>query len=233
MTRHGFYLAGGTALDLHLGHRRSVDLDWFTSARLDDPMRLAQEVRNEGLPFVTGPVERGTLHGSLFKVRVRFLEYQYPLLAPFVTWSAAGCLIVSQDDLACMKLSAVAQRGAKKDFVDIYSLGRSHRPLEDMLRLYQRKYSVEDISHVLSGLVFFDDGERERMPRMLWSVDWRSIKRAIQEWVQELARRRLGQAVLPGPFSKCKPIGFERAEEEGEAVRNCFTTEQQERSGCT
>src|SRR5438445_8352880 len=53
MAQRQFYLAGGTALALHLGHRRSVDLDWFTGVRIDDPMRLAQEVRSEGVPFVT------------------------------------------------------------------------------------------------------------------------------------------------------------------------------------
>jgi hypothetical protein len=87
-----------------------------------------------------------------------------------------------------MKLSAVAQRGAKKDFVDIYALGRNHRPLAEMLHLYERKYSIENLSHLLYSLVYFDDAERERMPRMLWQADWRSIKRTVQEWVRELAR---------------------------------------------
>src|SRR5205085_5249442 len=80
MVQREFYLAGGTSLALHLGHRRSVDLDWFTGARIDDPMRLAQEVRSEGAPFVTDFVERGTLYGSVFTVRASALEYRYPLL---------------------------------------------------------------------------------------------------------------------------------------------------------
>jgi hypothetical protein len=113
MVRREFYLAGGTALALHLGHRRSVDLDWFTGARLDDPMRLAQELRDEGVPFATDFVERGTLYGSVFAVRASALEYRYPLLEPWVLWAEMGCRIASLDDLACMRLSAIAQRGAK------------------------------------------------------------------------------------------------------------------------
>jgi hypothetical protein len=188
MTQRGFfYLAGGTALALHLGHRRSVDLDWFTGARIDDPMRLAQELRIEGVPFVTDFVERGTLYGSVDKVRVSAMDYQYPLLEPGVLWPEMGCLIASLDDLACMKLSAIAQRGAKKDFVDIYALGLNHRPLAEMLHLYERKYSVQNLSHVLYSLAYFDDAEKERIPRMLWRIDWRTIKRTIQEWVRELA----------------------------------------------
>src|SRR5689334_2644874 len=81
LTQHGFYLAGGTAVALHLGHRRSVDLDWFSAARLPDPLRLAQDLREQGVAFVTGQVAPGTLHGSVRGVRLGLLEYRYPLLA--------------------------------------------------------------------------------------------------------------------------------------------------------
>src|SRR5271154_4986084 len=81
LTRRGFYLAGGTAVALHLGHRRSVDLDWFTAEGIPDPLRLAQELREQGMGFVTGQVAPGTLHGSVRAVRVSLLAYRYPLLA--------------------------------------------------------------------------------------------------------------------------------------------------------
>jgi len=182
-----FYLVGGTALALRFGHRHSVDLDWFTGERIADPIRLAQDIRDEGVSFVTGQIERGTLHGSVLSVRVSFLEYRYPLLQPLTSWPEFGCLLASLDDLACMKLSAAAQPGSKKDFVDIYALGLRHKPLQDMLRLYQKKYSVHDIVHVLYGLTYFDEADRERMPRRLWDADWRIIKKTIQGWVREIA----------------------------------------------
>lgn len=187
MTEWQFYLGGGTALAIHLGHRRSLDLDWLTGERIADPMRLAQDIRDEGIPLVTGQIERGTLHGRVSGVRVSFLEYRYPLLKPLVSWPEGGCLIASLEDLASMKLSALAQRGSKKDFVDVYALGLRHKPLQEMLRLYQQKYSIEDIAHVLYGLAYFDDADRERMPRMLWDSDWRTVKKTIQEWVREVA----------------------------------------------
>src|SRR5437870_361966 len=135
LTPREFYLVGGTALAAYLGHRRSVDLDWFTGEPLADPVRLAQEIRDEGVSFVTSRVDRGTLHGTVARVRVSLLEYRYPLLAPLVHWPEFDCRIASLDDIACMKLAAVAQRGAKKDFVDIYALAVRHRPLLEMLRL--------------------------------------------------------------------------------------------------
>jgi len=158
-SRH-LYLGGGTALAIHLGHRLSIDLDWFTAGNIDDPLRLAQELRDEDIPFVTGAIERGTLHGSIESVRTSFMEYRYPLLEPTIIWPEYACPLASMADLACMKLSAVAQRGSRKDFIDIYVLGNNGLSLKGMLSLYQKKYSVKDISHVLYGLSYFDDAER-------------------------------------------------------------------------
>jgi hypothetical protein len=182
-----FYLAGGTTIAIYLGHRHSVDLDWFTEEDITDPMRLAQAIREKEIPFVTGQIERGTLHGAISGVRISFLEYKYPLLRPLITWQRAACQLASLEDLACMKLSALTQRGSKKDFVDIFSLGLRHLSLREMLRLYQQKYSVEDIGHVLYGLSYFDDADQERLPKMFWDTDWRIIKKTIQEWVREVA----------------------------------------------
>jgi hypothetical protein len=92
-----------------------------------------------------------------------------------------------------MKLSALTQRGSKKDFVDIYTLGLRHFKLKDMLGLYQKKYSVEDIGHVLYGLSYFDDANKEKLPKMFWKVDWKIIKKTIQGWIKEIA----GQNLLP------------------------------------
>jgi hypothetical protein len=56
-----------------------------------------------------------------------------------------------------------------------------------MLRLYQKKFSVEDMGHVLYGLSYFDDADKERLPKMFWDTDWRTIKKTIQGWVKEVA----------------------------------------------
>jgi hypothetical protein len=185
--REGFYLGGGTAVALQLGHRRSVDFDWFTSAHLADSLRLAASLGQEKIPFTTGQVERGTLHGSVYRVRVSFFDYAYPLLKPAFHWKEYNCPLASLADLACMKLAAIAQRGSKKDFIDIYALGRERYSLEDMLTLYRTKYDVADIGHLLYGLSYFDEAEKERMPFMRWDVDWKDIRKTIQAWVKRCA----------------------------------------------
>ncbi len=186
--RRGFYLGGGTALAIYFGHRLSVDLDWFTSNAIEDPLLLAESLCGSGLGFRTTQSAPGTLHGTFMGVRVSFLEYRYPLLQSLMPWKEMNCSLASLDDLACMKLSAIANRGARKDFCDIYMLGTKHRSLPEMLRLYQRKFKMDDIGPVLYGLSYFDDAESERMPRMLLNVQWRTIKQAIQEWVKEVGR---------------------------------------------
>jgi hypothetical protein len=181
MTEAGFYLAGGTAVALRLGHRRSVDLDWFCNENIDDPLALAQTIASTGVPFETRSVSQGTLHGSVDSVLTSFFQFKYPLLEPLVPWKEMQCQLAGLDDLACMKLSAVAQRGAKKDFLDIYALVLKHRPLSELVQMYRTKFSVQDIGHVLYAIAYFDDAEREEMPEMLWDTDWAAVKATLRE----------------------------------------------------
>jgi predicted nucleotidyltransferase component of viral defense system len=184
--KQDFYLAGGTALAIYLGHRRSRDFDWFTTGPISDAMNLAGLIREEGIPFSVRQVARGTLNGSVSKVPVSFFEYGYPLLRKVIYWPEFGCRLASLSDIACMKLSAIAQRGHKKDFVDLYALGTKSFSLKQMLSFYQKKFSLRDIGHVLFALSYFDDAEKERMPMMLWKFQWNTMKKAIQTWVKAL-----------------------------------------------
>ncbi len=188
LSAEGFYLGGGTAVALQLGHRRSVDLDWFTEDPLIDGLALASRLQDRGAPVVVQLTRPGTLHARLLGVRITCLEYRYALLGERVPWPEFSCQLASLDDLACMKLSAIAQRGAKRDFVDLYALAVRHRPLPELLEAYRRKYDIADLAHVLYGLSYFDDADRERMPTLLWDLDWRTVKRSIRGWVQALAR---------------------------------------------
>jgi hypothetical protein len=83
---------------------------------------------------------------------------------------------------------AVAQRGAKRDFVDVYALGMGQFSLADMLNAYQKKYSVHDIATLLYSLTYFDDADREPMPTLLWDLTWDACKATIRTWVQQVTR---------------------------------------------
>ncbi len=187
LVERGFYLAGGTALALLLGHRRSVDFDWFCETPLREPLLLANALESLQVPLVVDAVEPGTLHATASGVRLSLLEYRYPLLRRPAASRDPRLRIASLQDIACMKLAAVAQRGSRKDFVDVYALGK-RLTLQRMLRLYRQRYGVTDVGHVIFALSYFDDAERERMPRMLAPWRWSLIKRTLQRRVGELVR---------------------------------------------
>ena len=183
----GFYLGGGTAVALHLGHRRSEDFDWFTPGRFPDPLSYAQKLRSHGLDLGDVQVAPGTLHGAVQGIRVSFFAYLYPSLTTPIAWPEYAFAVASLDDLACMKLAAVAQRGSRKDFMDVYAIARRHKPLPDLLQLYQRKYSTTDVGHVLVSLAYFDDADEEPDLRMVWDITWEEVKNQIRRWVKEYA----------------------------------------------
>ena len=188
LAKQGFYLAGGTALAIYFGHRRSQDLDWFTAATIADPLILAQRLRDGGLAFETGQTGPGTLYGWMAGVRVSFIEFRYPLLEPLATWPAYEVALAGLDDLACMKLSAIAQRGSRKDFYDVHALLTRHRPLAELLRLYQQKFGVSDISPVLYGLAYFDEAEAEPAPILLEKISWKQVKQDLRRRLKEATR---------------------------------------------
>lgn len=95
----------------------------------------------------------------------------------------------ASEDIAAMKLAAVAQRGSKKDFIDVFALGR-HFGLGDMLVSYRKKYGVEDVGHVLVALAYFDDADRERTPMLLQRQSWPDVKATIRGWLAGATRGR-------------------------------------------
>lgn len=184
-TEQNFYLGGGTAIALHLGHRRSIDFDWFSPAPFE-PLALAATLRTRAPGLKVRSQDAGTLHAVESNVQLSFLQYEYALLQPLEPWPQYGCSLASLVDLACMKLSAIGSRGARKDFVDVHALVRSGMALGQMLSSYQKRYDAMDVGHVLFSLSYFADAEEQEMPEMLWPVEWDEIKADVRRWVADL-----------------------------------------------
>ncbi len=182
---HGFYLAGGTAVALRLGHRLSEDFDWFAPAPSVLPDNMPSELEVAGIPAVTREISPGTYHGQVGGVNITFLRYRYALLEPPEYWSEYGCRVASLADLGCMKLSAVSQRSEPKDFIDLYVILNQITTLAELLTNYRRKYNVSDIVPVLYGLTYFDEAERKPMPRMLVPLDWPTLKSTLSRQTKE------------------------------------------------
>lgn len=183
----GFYLAGGTAVALRLGHRRSVDLDWFSGHDDFDAARIRDAVERTGVGFSVTEVGPGTLHGSVDEVAVSFLRYRYDLLGEPQPLEGYGCHTASLEDLVCMKLAAATARGAKKDLLDVAILCRDALPLDRALALFCEKYRMEDAGHVVLSLTWFDDADREPTPSLLDSPTWEEAKAFLASEVRRLA----------------------------------------------
>jgi hypothetical protein len=184
--RAGFYVAGGTAVALRFGHRRSEDFDWFAPA-LPRPDALLSDLQAQGLPLHDSQIEAGTVISRIEGVKISFFEYRYPLLDSLEQWPEYDTNIASLRDLGAMKLLAVAQRGSRKDFVDVYELLQSGVVLRGMLEDFREKFKTDSIS-ALRGLTYFDDAETEPLPEMLKPLDWRELRVALEQAVRDVAR---------------------------------------------
>ncbi|MCX7855162.1 MAG: nucleotidyl transferase AbiEii/AbiGii toxin family protein [Anaerolineae bacterium] len=182
-----FYLAGGSALALHLGHRVSVDLDFFTPQDDYAQEPLIQELQRVG-HLTVRQQKPGTLNAILEGTQVSFFIYPYPILGEF--WDLWGVRVVSVLDLALMKLAAIGQRGRKRDFIDLYFICHSGYSLAHLLARMPEKFPrVEYPSyHLLRALAYFQDAEEDEMPRMLAPCHWAQVKRFFQAEVRRLMR---------------------------------------------
>jgi hypothetical protein len=179
-TAAGFALAGGTSLALRLGHRLSVDLDFFTPTPFD-PSSLAHQL-GIGPDSITGQAE-GTLQLIINHVKIEFLRHAYPKLCG--DDQIEGVTLYSLEDVVAMKLNAIANRGSKKDFYDIAAL-LERFPLETMIRLYQAKYRPASLMMIIRSLAWFDDADAEPDPVSLRSDDWPAIKETISAAIRSL-----------------------------------------------
>jgi len=176
-------LVGGTALALQLGHRVSVDLDFFGHTSVSG-LELEQLLRAHGPVALTRRsrlVEVYTVRG----IKVDFVQYDYPWLeAPTIH---PPLRLASLKDIAAMKLSAITNRGTKRDFVDLAFLLEKFS-LDDMLGFYQKKYKDASLFLVLKSLVFFEDAEDDPLPRMLAPFDWHAARQRIVDAVAAAGR---------------------------------------------
>ena len=100
--------------------------------------------------------------------------------------AANGLPLANRDDIAATKLSAIANRGSRKDFVDLWVLMTRHRPLAEYLALHEEKFEARDVGHVIRSLIHFDDAEREPPLRLLIELDWEELKADFRRRVAAL-----------------------------------------------
>lgn len=169
-----FSLAGGSALALHLGHRISLDLDFFSQREYSMPELLARLQQLGRLKIESQSPD--TFVGELNDVRLSFSTYPYPLLSEVVL--CEGIQLASLLDIGLMKIAAIGQRGRKRDFIDLYFLCQGQFTLDNLLRDMPRKFpNIEyPFYHLLRALAYFDDAEDDEMPTMIKPIEWMTVR---------------------------------------------------------
>lgn len=179
---NGFFLAGGTALSLQIGHRISIDLDFFSVNGFEENTLSAYMEDNAG--FLLDFMDKNTLKGKIAGVIVDFITHAYPLVNKVKL--VEGVRLASLEDIAAMKLNAIIGNGTRlKDFVDIACLS-AHLAFNDMLTAYEHKYNSRNQVLVVKCLSFFDDVNRAEPIRMLNTVyDWGLIEKRIIKMIEQ------------------------------------------------
>ena len=177
------YLAGGTAVAVYLNHRVSIDIDLFTEKDFYSGPIVSFIGQNHTIE-VTNVAERDTLIAIVDDIKLSLFKYPYPLVKPLVPNNVYGIHLASPEDIAAMKVVAIAQRGIAKDFVDLRALMLADEiSLHDLMAMVQGKYRVSEEYHyqIKRSLVYFDDavnslgevtiienGERVRLDKKEW-----------------------------------------------------------------
>ncbi len=186
-----FFLVGGTALALQLGHRVSLDIDLFTQKDFDTKVLFLK--LNSQFTITDLTEENNTLNFNITypektdnSIKADLIKYSYPLINPVI--KEDNIRLLSIEDIIPMKLSAVAGRGSKKDFYDIFFLFR-HYSIDQMFDLFRKKYPNINEFHILKSLTYFEDAEMEPAPQTIEKIDWNTIKKTIVDETNKYLRR--------------------------------------------
>lgn len=188
-----YYLAGGSGLALHLGHRFSVDLDLFSPA--EDAVGLSEraflrQVLEEPSLTITYDKEM-TFVATWREVGISFFRFAlYPLVQP--TLLLKNIPVASISEIGAMKLAAIIDRGTRKDLVDLYHI-LQHVSIDDLFEVAATKYARVRTFAISAtrALAYFEDAESLPMPQMIDRTPWSKMKNFLESQAMEAGRKHL------------------------------------------
>lgn len=174
-------LVGGTALALQLGHRKSIDLDYF--GKIDVEPESLRKILSETHSITIVQESKDINIYLIDGIKVDFVNYRYSWIDAPVNDN--GVVLAGIKDIAAMKINAVIGRGTKKDFIDLFFLLRRFT-LQEMLDMYIQKYPEGSLFIAMKSLSYFEDAESDPMPVMLSPADWNTVKAKIRKTIAKL-----------------------------------------------
>jgi len=181
-----FYLAGGTGLALQLGHRISIDFDFFWEK--DIPKSLLPKIRRvfkgSEIKIVINHSEQLTV--IINEVNVSFIKYGFPMISKPIEYQ--GIKILPSKGIAVMKAYALGRRATLKDYVDLYFVIKEGvAPLEEIITLSQKKYNGEfDPRLFLEQLIYSKDIEKIKIQFLKGKVDKLKIESFFKKQIEKI-----------------------------------------------
>jgi hypothetical protein len=175
------YLAGGSALALHLNHRQSYDLDLYAQKEFHVE-QLAGLWQSKIPQTVFNATGWQTIYGKFGDTEISIFYYSYPLLEKTEEFNHVQ--IASVADICAMKVEAISSRGKKRDFFDLYTICRKMQwSLTYAIELDVKKYGERNdtLAHNLKSLTFFTDADQESERIELTDDEWKTIKKFFLE----------------------------------------------------
>lgn len=190
LKQSSWYLAGGTALALYAGHRKSVDLDFFTPESDFEFSTVLKHFPEK--VWVTHIARGGAIYGELLGAKVSFIAY--PFFQPKNHYNWYGTVkVLTPPDIAVMKIIAISQRGKKRDFVDLYWHIKNRENLPAVMRRLPEQYATvaHNYHHIVKSLMYFEDADHDPMPELLFKAEWRAIKAYFRREIPKIAKELL------------------------------------------
>jgi predicted nucleotidyltransferase component of viral defense system len=177
-----FILVGGTALALHYGHRISEDIDLFRWDKFDVDLLLAElALKQEFSVKVKTPIGAHLFFSS---VKTDLVYFPAAPIRDLIVKD--GVRLLSPEDLAGMKLNAIANRGVKKDFYDLFFLMEQYS-LPRLIELFSEKFKTQDVFGLVRSLSYFADADNNDEVVLLKnkSLTWEKVKQHISSEVRK------------------------------------------------
>ena len=180
----GFSLVGGTALSLLYGHRKSVDLDFFSNQSFENTNLVTAMTAKFKDRFI---MEQKPPAFGIFcyvdEVKIDLVRHPHPLIRP--EENREGLRMFSTEDIIAMKVQAVLGRGKKKDFWDIAEL-LNHFTIADFVQFHKEKYTTQNLMiTVPQAIAYFADAEESEDPISLKKQTWKSVQKFINTKVSD------------------------------------------------
>jgi len=180
-----FYLAGGTALALEIGHRISVDFDLFSNKNIPSNLmgKIKKVFKDFEIKIILNHSEQ--LSVAVSGIKLDFVKYEFPIILGLIEFKKVRML--KPPEIAAMKAYALNYRGTFKDYVDLYFiLKNKHSNLEEIKKIAEEKYGEKfNFRLFLEELIYLKDFKKEKIEFLEKKIDYFEIEKFFKKKIEK------------------------------------------------